>query len=235
MHVVQQYFRRTRPELVTLGCKPALIKALDSAMQDLLLLSNSRNLRSSYRKALGRIGEAHKKIAIERELRLGQRLLAGKPTLSLSGFESSLLNLLGSLIQSAALSYRQALIDLGSEDRVSYRGTANELRETLREILDRLAPDKELAKAGIAVETGEKGYTQKQKVRYILRSRQLAKTAIQAPQDAVALIDELTASLARSTYQRSAVATHVAMTKREVQRMKRYVDTVLADVLETEG
>jgi hypothetical protein len=48
------------------------------------------------------------------------------------------------MIPSAALSYRQEIMDIADEKRSSYRGAALELRESMRETLDHLAPDKEV-------------------------------------------------------------------------------------------
>ena len=107
------------------------------------------------------------------------------------------------------------------------------MRETLREVLDHLAPDKEVENAdGFKLESGTTKPTQKQKVRYILRARHLPKTAIKVPEDAVTLVEELTDSLTRSTYERSSLSAHITTAKQEVQRMKMYIESVLADLLE---
>lgn len=59
---------------------------------------------------------------------------------------------LEAIVPSAALSYKQAIFDLRDDQRLSFRGPALELRESLREILDVLAPDNEV--------TGSAGYVQ---------------------------------------------------------------------------
>lgn len=41
------------------------------------------------------------------------------------------------------MAYQQALLDLATPDRLSWRGPATDLREALRETLDVLAPDDE--------------------------------------------------------------------------------------------
>ena len=55
---------------------------------------------------------------------------------------------------------------------MSYRGTANEIRETLRETLSYLAPDSEVEKQkNFKLEKGHNKPTQKQKVHFILKQR----------------------------------------------------------------
>jgi len=132
----------------------------------------------------------------------------------------------------AALGYEQALRDIQDEGRLSYRGVASELREVVREVLDRLAPDKDLQQAGVKLEKDRKDYTQKQKVRHILKSRGIGETTRKAPEESIQLIEELTASLTRSVYERGSVSTHVSSPRSEVQQLKLYVDGVLGELLE---
>jgi hypothetical protein len=116
---------------------------------------------------------------------------------------------------------------------LSYRGTANELRETLRETLDHLAPDKDVeAGQGFKFEKNQVKPTQKQKVRHILRSRGLKETARKAPEASALLVDELTASVTRASYERGSLSAHIASNAREVRQLKMYVDSVLAELLE---
>jgi hypothetical protein len=147
--------------------------------------------------------------------------------------EDAILRTLERMVPPAALSYRQALHDIAESDRVSYRGTAAELRECLREVLDQLAPDEAVRKAeGFQLERDSKRPTQKQKVRHILRQRGLPRTALRAPEDSATLVEELTASLARATYERGSISAHIEAARREILQVKMYVDSVLAELLE---
>ncbi|MEO7725569.1 MAG: hypothetical protein ABIU29_12950 [Chthoniobacterales bacterium] len=111
--------------------------------------------------------------------------------------------------------------------------SGNELREALRELLDHQAPDPDVeAQAGFKFEKDQKQPTMKQKVRFILRARGLPATAVEAPEGAVALIDEMIGKLTRSTYGRSSISAHVSTARSEVRQMKMYVDSVLAELLE---
>jgi hypothetical protein len=231
--IVQQYFRRVRPHLLDLDCDPS---RLDSEMQALLRLANGVNRRTTYVQTLGRIRKRRSEMEVDREMRLGSVLALDGGADRLDRTEELILTTLQRLAPSAALSYEQAMLDLNDPNRVSYRGTANELREGLREVLDQLAPDDQVsASSGFKLENGQTKPTQRQKVRYILKSRDLGESARKTPEDAVSLIDELTASLTRAAYARSSVSAHVATAQQEVRQLKMYIDSVLAELLAIHG
>lgn len=234
--LIQDYFRRTRPDVVTVGVTEADLESLDSQMQRLLQLANGRNAKQSYTSVLREIRGSLEGLELTREYRLGERRRseAASGSILATDVEAKILATLKDLLPTAALSYEQALLDLAaSTERVSFRGTANELREALRETVDHLAPDDQVMAAnGFRLEQGLTTPTQRQKVRYILRSRQLSGTARRTPEDAVSLIEELTGSLARASYERSNLSTHVASTEQELRQMKMYVDGVLAELLQ---
>jgi predicted pPIWI-associating nuclease len=152
---------------------------------------------------------------------------------ALSREEAAILKTLDALVSSAAASYRQGLQDLAGSERISYRGTAADFRESLRETLDHLAPDAEvIQQQGFVLEQNQTRPTMKQKVRFVLASRGRHKTQRESAERSMSLIDELTGGIMRAIYNRASLATHVEERKREVQRVKRYVETVLIDLLE---
>lgn len=133
----------------------------------------------------------------------------------------------------ATTSYRQGILDLQSHGRLSYRGTASEFREALRETLDHLAPDAEVVKQpGFKLEDKQAKPTMKQKVRFVLVSRDRNKTQREAAEKSVDLIESLAGEVTRAVYNRASLATHGETARKEVQQVKRYVDTVLFDLLE---
>lgn len=157
----------------------------------------------------------------------------GSPRLVLSQTERAILDTLGKMLPKTAASYEQALLDIAHGQRVSWRGTGTELREVLREVVDHLAPDdKVIAAPGFQLDQEQKGPTQKQKVRFILRARKSASTAVAVAETSLATVEESIANLARSTYQRGSVSTHAATNASEVRNLKRYVDALLAELLE---
>lgn len=230
---VQHYFRQVRPELAALGVAGDALAGLDSPAQELLRLANGRNRRSSYRAALRSLRRIRTGVELEREQKLGvSRSLPG-PSGAHSGVESLILETLRELVPSAALSYEQAILDLQAPSRLSYRGAAVEIRECVREVLDHLAPDRDVTKAdGFKLEKGATKPTMKQKARFILKARGIGRTAMASPQDSIERIEEGAASLARSIYARGSVSTHTATTRGEVLTIKLYAESVLAELLQ---
>ena len=134
---------------------------------------------------------------------------------------------------SAAAAYSQALADLGAEERESWRGPATELREALRETLDVLAPDDEITKQpGFRFEQDAHRPTMKQKVRYILKKREIPSGAMAVPENAVQGVEDILGGITRSVYNRSSISTHTPTDKKEVVRVHAWVRLVLCDLLE---
>ncbi len=227
--IAQFYFRRAVPRLVPLNLGKQ-VDVLTQAFQSLLHLSDGRNALSSYKKQVKRIRKAIPGITGQIELLIGEAKPSGDEA---SKDEKKIIGTLEKLVPSAALSYQQALADLLDGKRVSFRGPALELREALREVLDHIAPDEAVEKSdGYKREDKRTGPTMRQKVRFILKTRGQSKSSSATPENATEAIDELIGNLARSVYERTNVATHVAMERPQVVRLKRYVDAVLYDILE---
>lgn len=231
--IVQRYFRGVRPRLTEMGFSDAELQAFDAEMQSLLELTQGRNAKKSYTATLRRIKPMRVAVETQREIRLGQQ--HGQDTVVPGTVEHRIVNTLTELVPAAAASYQQALQDL-EHPRSSYRGTAVEMREALRETLDHLAPNSAVTSSeGFRLERDRSKPTYKQKVRYLLKSRDVSKTARAAPEGNVDLIEELTGSLTRATYERGSLATHTAPTEGETRQLKMYVDSVLAELLEIHG
>lgn len=143
--LVQHWFREIRPGLVAELGEDSILP-VDAAMQDLLRLVGGRNRRASYLAVLDEARGAVRALEYRHEMAISQDR-APVPMAPRSAIERRILSTLESLVPAAALSYEQAIRDLADPDRVSFRGTANELRSTLWDVLDRLAPDEEVAAA----------------------------------------------------------------------------------------
>jgi hypothetical protein len=236
--VVQQYFRQVRGELVASGFTDPDLEAIDTGMQDLLQLSHGRNAKRSYVRVLGSLSRIRPPLAGLRERRLSEAGAppAGGVSLSYGSVEQRILATLTEMLPDAASSYEQVVVDLATQTRLSWRGTAVEMREVVREVLDHLAPDNAVAQeSGFRLERDRISPTMRQKATFVLRSRGLSSSSRRAPQDATAVVDELTAAFVRSTYERGSASAHGAPSREEVERLKMYVDTVLMELLETSG
>lgn len=228
--VVQYYFRQVRPHLIDLTIDAVQLEQLDWIAQYLLKLASKTNRRSTYRARMRELDNLRGEIetAIEIRATVSSAHPAARPT---TATEASILVTLDQIIPSTALSYRQVLQDLADPQRISYRGTAAELREVLRELLDHLAPDAEVLKT-VKLEKDQRGPTMKQKAIFILKARGVGETARKTPVDAVGTVEDSVGSLARSVYTRGSVSTHVVTTRNEVLTIKAYADAVLADLLQ---
>lgn len=225
--IVERYFNDVRP-LLTDNTQPGLhIESVDRIMQELLTLCHKRGTVRKYKELL--------KQAKTYLISLDSRLVSashGNGRVR-TDIDTQIITTLRTLLPSASLSYEQALTDLGSEQRLSWRGPATDLREALREALDHLAPDEEvLAIPGYRQEPNSHGPTMKQKVRFILRSRGLSKAITATTEDAATSIDEALGSFVRSVYTRSSISTHTPTEKSEVQRILDLVRVVFCELLE---
>jgi hypothetical protein len=231
------YFSEIRNDLVnTIGESEAVLE-VDKQLQQLIALAQGNNSRASYNGLLARLKKELANINVACLSRISSKGIHGRTQSDLSRAEELIIYTLENYVPSAAASYRQGILDLQADGRLSYRGTASEFREALRETLDHLAPDNEVTKqSGFKLEENQTRPTMKQKVRFVLVNRDRNKTKREATEKSVDLIESLVGEIARAAYNRASLATHVETTRTEVQRVKRYVDTVLFDLLEiTEG
>jgi hypothetical protein len=227
--IVDAYFNNVRPSFIGHDFLGDLIVKIDKGMQDLLVLSHKRSMTDVVKKKISFLRRA--------------MIEVDTATLGLSN-ESSvntqfdivderIIKTLESLTPSAALSYEQALHDLSSSSRKSWRGPATDLREALRETIDYLAPDKDVkAEPSFKQDPNTNGPTMKQKVRFILSKRGVSQTLSSTPERAIDSIEAAIGSFVRSVYTRSNVSTHTPTDKREVLRIRDWVRVVLCELLE---
>ena len=227
------YFSSFRQPLVESLGDESHVLPHDAKWQDLIRLAHGNNSRKSYQKLIRAIHKELTALNVAHLSCVSHRGVGGSGVSDMTPAEQLIVSTLDNSVPSAAASYRQAILDLAGSERLSYRGTASELREALRETLDHLAPDGDvMGQTGFKLEEGQTKTTMKQKVRFILRSRGRSKTQREVAEKSLDLLESLTGEVARSTYNRASLATHVETTRNEVLKIKRYVDTVLHDLLE---
>lgn len=227
--VVHGYFTDHRQRMVDSIKSEDDLGSLDQAMQDLLRCAQRRTRVSEYRNLVRAAQGALNRL----ETKVLEFSVGVAPRHGYGLREERILETLQKVHPQAALSYEQALTDLSDHTRKSWRGTAVEFREALREILDTLAPDNEVESAhGFRTEASTKGPTMKQKTAFILRSRRLAKPQAKAAGDAADAVDETVGRFVRSVYDRASAGVHTGITREEVLRVREYVTVVLAELLE---
>lgn len=224
----RKYFTTIRPKMELILSDTNIFTVLDAEFQKLVSLAHGNNPRNSYMNVIKNIQIQIRQISI---LEITQYTTS---SISITTNENKIYDTIFSILPSAALSYKQGIIDLqNNEDKISYRGTATEFRESLREVLDHLAPDNEVTSdPNFKLEKDRTKPTMKQKVKYILKSRGKNKTEISTSADSISIIEELIGSLTRSIYDRASLSTHTITSKEEVQRIKRYMDIVFLELLE---
>jgi hypothetical protein len=227
------YFNECRADAFRiLGDERSLAK-LDENWQQLIRLAHGNNAKSSYLSLLRNLLRQVKALAVAMHAQTSPLQTLWPSKMTYSQAEEILISTLDDLVPCAAQCYRQGLQDIESESRLSYRGTASEFRETLREVLDHLAPDSEVCgQPWFKQEPNRSGPTMKQKVRYILTSRGEGKTQRYPAEKSIDVIENLCGEIARAVYDRASLSTHVETTKKEVRQLKRYLDAALFDLLE---
>jgi hypothetical protein len=229
---VRTYFSGVRVEFLQGGLD---VGSLDADMQELLAYSNARTALSVYKKMVPLIQSGFHSLEVQQMALMSNKMVEARVAAAgqaLSDQDKKIIGTLSKILPSTAISYQQVIADI-SNNRISYKGSIAELREVLREVLDYLAPDKDvLATPGFKLEKDRSGPTMKQKVRFILKSRKKTASAIDAPENAAALVEEGIAKLARATYDRGSLSAHTTAGKEEAVSIKRYLDSVLCELLE---
>lgn len=131
-----------------------------------------------------------------------------------------------------ASKYAQAKTDLEDDHRLSWSGSAHEIREVLRGLLEVLAPDADVtAQSWYKQDKSASGPTQKQRVRYVLRERG-AGSKEQKVTEHVDFVEDRVGDLVRATYTRASDAAHRTKDRTEVRRIVRYFEAFAHDLLD---
>lgn len=228
------YFKQCRTDVQRLLRNNDLLTEIDEEWQYLIHLAHGNNPKKSYLSLIRKLLRKTKGLTVASHTFVPSEPISEPTKINYSEAEKILVSTLEELLPTAALSYKQGLQDLNSSSgRLSYRGTAGEFREALRETLDHLAPDNDVSKQSwFKLEPNCSNPTMKQKVRFILSSRGKNKTQRYSAEKAVHLIETLCGDITRALYNRASLSAHVQTTKQEVAQLKRYLDAILFDILE---
>lgn len=227
--LVEKYFDGIRPIVIGASEVDQDVAVVDDDMQQLLILCHKRGSVKAYKQLLTKI----RKALIVLDARVVTSIKSDTDAHAENQIDTMIIETLSKFVPSAALSYQQALIDLQSDKRHSWRGPATDLRESLRETLDYLAPDGDVKKSpGYKQVPNTNGPTMKQKVRYILKNRGASKSHSAPAELAIESIENAVGSFVRSVYTRSSVSTHTPTEKSEVTRIRDFVRVSLCELLE---
>src|SRR5438093_7888628 len=119
--IARIYFESVRPELEVAKTSKGLVDEIDSVIQAILRLATAPREKQAY---LGQVNKLRQYL-----LQATLDLMKSRGTqLVLSPLERSILETLTALLPATAASYEQALRDIARGARVSWRGSALELR-----------------------------------------------------------------------------------------------------------
>lgn len=204
------------------------LKSIDGFMDQLISHTLKPTKKKTYLATINSAVKTYEKeVFVELHKRVGA-VLAGGTSIA----NNSITEALAKISESLVAGYQQVLKDLANESRISWRGTANEIREVLRELLEVLAPDETVIKMSwYKQEPNTQGPTQAQRARYALEQRAVQSHRASATQETINLVEESVTKLLRKTYQRANNAAHTRQDKDEVKRILSYFDLLAKDLL----
>lgn len=228
--VANLWFNDVAPFAKLVSDDQTALQSIDAAMNQLIAHTLKATKREIY---LATLNEAlrvyEKEVYISLHKTHGAVLAGALPT----GFGSDdVATELAKIAESLHAGYQQVRKDLSDNTRISWRGTANELREILRELLEILAPDSAITKANwYKQEPQTNGPTQVQRAKYVLEQRAIQQQRSSAVQETLKLVEESIPKLIRKTYQRASNAAHTQQDRDEVKRILGYFDLLAKDLL----
>lgn len=223
---IDDYFRTQREALLQTSSELP-INNIDTLMQDMLSLTHKDAIQLSYLQILSELKKSFQEID---KITLVVQLPRNE--MNHSEIDIKIIETLNKIVPSAAKSYEQALIDLRSDKRLSWRGPATDIREAIRETLDYLAPDDDVMKeSGFKFEADCKGPTMRQKAKFILKNRKVNDTELSNNQASLQVIEDSVGAYIRTVYKRANVSTHTPTEKPEVLRIKQHAVIVFQEIL----
>ncbi|MEW5800276.1 MAG: hypothetical protein AB1728_14855 [Bacteroidota bacterium] len=206
----------------------AALKSIDTLMEQLVSYTLRPTKKNIY---LGTVRDTismyDKQIFVRLHKQVGT-VLAGAASIG----DNQIVNALSKISESLLAGYQQVHKDLADENRISWRGPADEIREILRELLESLSPDESVIKAKwYKQEPNTEGPTQAQRARYALEQRVAQSHRVSATQETINLVEQSVSRLVRKTFQRANNAAHTPQDRDEVKRILGYFDLLAKDLL----
>jgi hypothetical protein len=235
---VGAWFGVYRPSFITLIAEEKSFLAIDELNQKLLRLASE----NSSCRICKEVCVSIKKIFCDALLvPLSRAYWSHAPESAPAGKDQEVGKKLKSLDDDLAESYEQVVEDLMQMNRRTYRGTAAELREVLRGVLDRLAPDSEVKSADWFKQAKQKGTrkdekpTMSEKTKFIMRKHGSGSAATEAAESYMSSVEERLGHVVRATYRRASNSTHSGAEREEILQQLRYANALLAELLPREA
>lgn len=235
--VVQAWFGQYRPAFLVLLADESLFSPIDERLQKMLKLVSAPSSRRTYKILCAYVQRHFRENLL---VPLSRAYWSRVPERALTGRDPTVARRLLKLDSALADSYEQVADDLSDENRKTYRGTAAELREVLRGVLECLAPDEKVKSTDWYKEARRSGDrrednpTLSERTKFILRQRNKESAAVEAAESYMQSVEERLGQVVRVSYRLASTATHVGAEKAGVAQQLRYVNALLAELLPPE-
>ncbi len=231
--LIEAWFRSFRPRFEVYVDDETALRQVDDSMQDLLKLSSKISERKAYLRIARRVERYFRDSLL---VPLSRAYWSQAAAEANEGMEPEVARRLSALDPALRDSYEQAIEDMSNEGRKTYRGPANELREVLREVLHKLAPDKEVTrtdwwKARRASKKDSNPPTHAERTIYILRAHRAGSAAEEAAESFLNNVEERLGQVVRASYRRASASTHAGAERDEVLQQLRYINALLTELL----
>jgi Predicted pPIWI-associating nuclease len=232
--VVGAWFSGYRPAFVLIVGEEQHILAVDESMPSLLKLASGENARRTVIRCVGAATNHFKEHLL---VPLSRAYWSQAPARSLAGLDGGIATRLRLLDDDLADGYKQAVLDIENEDRLSYRGPAAELREMLTSVLHTLAPNAEVQATDWYKEARRSGTrteatpTRAERTKFILRSRAKGGAVTEAAESYMTSVEERLANVINATYKRGSAATHGGTERGELVQLLPYINALMRELL----
>lgn len=232
--VIGAWFAQYRPAFVAVIGEGEALAGMDEKMQELLKLASDDSAR---RTVVRLCKSAIKKFKEHLLIPLSRGYWSLAPQRSPAGYDKEVAAKLEALDADLAQSYSQVGTDIMDDARLSFRGTAAELREVLTDVLHTLAPTEKVQATDWYKEARRSGGrkeptpTRAERTRFILRSRALGSAVSDNAESYMETVEERLGDLVNATYRRGSAATHVGAEREELVALLPYVNALLRELL----
>lgn len=149
-----------------------------------------------------------------------------------SDYDKDVYDALRKISDMLAKGYLQAYQDIQDPKRLSWAGSANEIREVLSHLLRTLAPDDKVTKTSwYKPEANTNGPTRRQRVKYIMKIRETSSN-VEKVGDSIEVLYDKISKLVSDTYSRASEAAHISQNQQEVIRIIKYFEAFARDLLD---